>query len=804
MSRINNLNQPPQRVPYSKKTKEWRKDNVDAADKHSFYHNESVRQTIRNKVINLNLYNGIVNVKDLTDVVNPYHMDASFVPDNIPHHPICVPKIDLLVGEEIKRRFDWKVVVSNADAVSAKENEKKKALMQKMGEFVQANYPEDELEAKFKELQDYMKYDWQDLREKMANQILRHYSQEQEFDSLFNDGFKDALILAEEIYQIDIVHKEPVLTKLNPLKVHSVRSGNSSKIEDSSVIIIEDHWSPGRIVDHYHDQLKPKDIDYILDYSTTKTSGGSYSDDQNNHTLLRDSLEATQMSDMYDNIFSLAEINGHYFGSDYTDENGNIRVFRVYWRSLKKIQKVKYYDEYGETQYKIRSEEYKVNQFLGEESTPLWVNEWWEGTKIGKDIYLQMQPRPVQFNKLNNPSYCHPGIIGQIYNTNQGKAVSLMDRMKNYQYMYDVIWDRLNKAIATNYGKIFEMDLAKVPANWEIEKWLHFAVVNKIAVIDSFKEGTQGAATGKLAGGMNTQGGRAIDLETGAYIQQHIQLLEFIKMEMSEIAGVTKQREGAIHQNETASGVERSVNQSSHITEFWFATHEAVKIRCLTAFLETAKVALKGDNKKVQYILDDQSIQMLNIDGNEFNEADYGIVCTSSTKAMELEQLLKQNSQALMQNGGSMSSIIDIFFSPSLSDMRRKLEITEEEMFARQNQGQEQANKLQQQAQEQAMQLEQAKMQLDDGKNIRDNETKIYIADLKAQTDMLAGDDTDGDGIVDPLNREKLDLDKDKARKDHLVKMKKLSQDMVQHDDKMVREDKKIAVARSKPKPTSK
>ena len=798
MSRIN-LNTPPQRLPYTKKTVEWRKDNLDFGDKHSFYHNELVRQNLRNKITNLNLYNGIVNINDLTTTVNPYKMDASFIPDNIPHHPIVVPKIDLLVGEEVKRRFDWKLTVTNPDAVSKKEEEKKGVLMQKMSEFLQANYSDEEIEGKMKELQDYMKYDWQDIREKMASQILRHYSQEQEFNSKFVDGFKHALLFAEEIYQIDIVHKEPVLTLLNPLKVHSVRSGNSSRVEDSSIIIIEDHWAPGKIIDYFHEELKPEDIDHVLNYNgKSSAGGGSYSDDENNHTLLRDSLEYSGRTDMYDSLFGIAEMNGHHFGSDYTDENGNIRVFRMYWKSLKKIKKVKFYNDAGDEEFKIRTEEYKPNKALGEEATSLWVNEWWEGTKIGKDIYLQMKPRDVQYNKLNNPSYCNPGIIGQIYNTNQGRAVSLMDRMKNYQYQYDVIWDRLNKAIATNYGKIFELDLAKVPNNWEIEKWLHFAMVNKIAVVDSFKEGTQGASTGKLAGGGGQPGGRAIDMETGAYIQQHIQLLEFIKMEMSEIVGVTKQREGAIHQNETASGVERSVNQSSHITEYWYATHESVKLRVMSAFLETAKVALKGANKKVQYILDDQSIQMLNIDGNEFCEADYGLVSTSSSKTQELENLLKQNAQAFMQNGGSMSAVMDIFFSPSLADMRRKLELSEEEMFARNAKGQEDANKLQAQAQEQAMQLEQAKMQLEDGLNQRDNETKLTIAGMQAELAMMTND-SDGDGIGDPLAEQKLDLDRDKAKKEHMTKIKDLDQKMSMHKDKMEKEDKKIAVAKAKP-----
>ena len=797
-----NITQPQQRLPYSKKTKEWRKSNIDYADGYSFYNNESVRQSLKNRIINLNLYNGIVDTTDLVELVNPYHTEASFIPDKIPHHPILVPKIDLLVGEEIKRRFDWQVIVTNQDAISEKEKGRKEVILQKLQELVLQGLPQDQMEAKWKEFEDYMKYDWQDIRERMANRILKHYWKEQDFGTIFNKCFKDALIFGEQLCQVDIVHGEPTLEKLNGLKVHSIKSGNSDRIEDSQLIIIEDHWSPGKIIDYFHEDLKDDDIDYIMDYNNHKGSN-NYSDDRNNHTLLRDAIDGHTGESFMNSIFNLAEINGHIFSSDLTDENGNIRVFRVYWKSLKKMKKVKYYDEYGEEQYKTRTEEYVVDKNRGEEAETIWINEWWEGTKIGKDIYINMKPRDIQYNKVNNPSYCHPGIIGQIYNTNQGKSVSLVDRMKNYQYLYDIMWDRLNKAISTNYGKIFELDLAKVPENWEIEKWLHFAIVNKIAVVDSFKEGNRGAATGKLAGGFNTQGGRSIDMETGHYIQQHIQMLEFIKMEMSEIAGVSRQREGQISNTETVGGVERSVNQSSHITEYWFNTHEKFKLRVLTAFLETAKIALKGNNKKVQYILDDLDIQMLNIDGDEFNEADYGLVCTSSSKATELEQNMKQLAQAFMQNGGGMSTIMDIYMSSGLAEMRRKIEIAEDKINERNAKAQEDSNKLAQQAQADAKELEQLKLQLEEQKNIRDNDTKRYIAELKEAG--LSAQDTDSDGIADPIEYERLDLDRQKQRDDKLLKIQKLADDMKMHNDKMQKEDKKIAIQKqNKAKQTNK
>lgn len=795
--RINNLVLPRQRLPYSKKDKQWRENNVNYGDRHSFYNNERVRKSLQNKIINLNLYNGVVDIRDLTNVVNPNQIDASFVPDNLPHHPIMVPKIDLLVGEEIKRRFDWSCIVTNPDAISMKEEDKKKFLFEKLSEMYSGNYTDKELEQKLKDLEKYMKYNWQDLREKMANQILKHYTQEQRFDKTFSEGFKDALIFGEEIYQCDIVNDEPVMFKLNSLKVHSVKSGNSDRIEDSSIIIIQDHWSPNKIIDVYHDELKPEDIDYIMEYSTT-SSKGSYSDDQNNHVLLRDALN-TGVEGMYDTIFNLAELNGHFFGSNYTDDTGNIRVFKLFWKSIKLIKQVKYYDDMGEEQYKIASEEYIADKDRGEEIKNMWVNEFWEGVKIGKDIYLNIRPRKIQYNKIHNPSYCHAGIIGQIYNTNQSKAVSLVDRCKNYQYMYDVIWDRLNKAIATNYGKIFELDVAKIPENWEVEKWMHFAVVNKIAVIDSFKEGNQGASTGKLAGSMNTQGGRVMDMETGSYIQQHIQLLEFIKMEMGEIAGVSAQRQGQIENRETVGGVERSVNQSSHITEYWFMQHEQCKIRVLECFLETAKVALKGKNLKVQNILDDQSIEILNIEGETFSECDYGLVITSSSKTAELEQMIKSNAQAFIQNGGSLSTIMDIYFSPSLSDMRRRLEDAEEQLHQRQSEASQQANETQQQANQAAQQLEDRKLQLEDLISQREDATKRYVAEL---TKVVGDTDTvdSEDGIESPLERDKFNLDIEKAKADQVAKMKSLDQDMIKHNDQMKAKTVDQSIARIKKK----
>lgn len=200
---------------------------------------------------------------------------------------------------------------------------------------------------------------------------------------------------------------------------------------------------------------------------------------------------------------------------------------------------------------------------------------------------------------------------------------------------------------------------------------MYYAKVNGIAVEDSFKEGNIGAASGKLAGALNNSSSGVIDAEFGNSIQSQINLLEFIKMEMSEVVGITRQREGQISNRETVGGVERATLQSSHITEWLFVVHDDVKRRVLECFLETAKIAFKGRSKKFQYILSDNSMRIMDIDGDEFAEADYGLVVDNSQGTQELAQKLDMLAQAALQNQAlSFSTIMRLYNSSSLAESR--------------------------------------------------------------------------------------------------------------------------------------
>lgn len=789
---------PKQKLSYSAKNKKWRKMHLDWADKKTFFNYSPIRNSTIHKKINYDLLNGKLHMQDLELILNPENIQTTFNIDKIQHYPIINAKLQVLRGEESARVFDFKAVVTNPNDISEIENNKKKELLEKVQQLIQDNSSsEEEFNQKLEELSDYYTYQWQDMREVRVNSLLNHYVKELNIPQLFNEGFMDAMIVGEEIYQVDVVGGEPSIVKLNPLKVRAFKSGYSNKVEDADIIIIEDYWSPGKIIDYYYDVLTKKDIEYIENMpdhvgQSSTDSMDNYDDRVGfiNNYMIGDEI-TSQNGFFWDPLGTSEGVSNSLMPYDLA---GNIRVLKVYWKSWRKIKKVKSYDfNTGEEIYDFYPEDYIINSDNGEEETIYWINEAWEGTKIGSDIYVNMRPRVLQFNRLSNPSRCHFGIIGTIYNLNDSRPFSLVDIMKPYAYLYDVIHDRTNKLIAKNWGKIITLDLAKVPAKWDIQKWLYYAKTNNIAVVDSFKEGNIGASTGKLAGALNNAYG-VLDAELGNSIQSNLNLLDYIKNEMSETAGISRQREGQISNRETVGGVERATLQSSHITEWLFAIHEDLKKRVLEAFIEVAKIAIKGNNKKFQYILSDGSRQMVDIDGDEFAECDYGIVVDNSNGLQELNQKLDILTQAAIQNGYSLSVITKLYTSQSVMEKIRMLENAETKMQRQQQQAQEQQLKQQEQAIQMQEQTKKEEMQFRDTINQRDNETKIKVAEINARAEderfaMMQDSNSQTLSATDKakllesqrqfnatlkLQKEKLSFNKDKADKDRAVREKQI------------------------------
>lgn len=792
---------PSQQLSFSKKNKVWRKKCVDFGDDHSLLHHHLARQSVFNMKINYDLINGKVHIEDMKMFLNPYNLDASFIPDNIQHYSILNSKLNVLVGEESDRLFDYKVVVTNPSALSEVEEEKNNEINKRLQQLVaDTSQTEEQFMQELEKLSDYFQYEWQDKREQRANLLLNHYVKELNVDQLFNQGFIDAEAVGEEAYQCDIVGGEPVIWKIDPRKMRVIKSGASNMIEDADMIILEDYWSPGKIIDIYWDVLSKKDIEAIE--NAPNNMGSQYADSMDNidprYGFVPNIDVAWNAGDAAFNINSLFD---NHFDSSLLpyDLNGNVRVLRVYWKSRRKIKKVKSYDLVtGEEQFDFYPETYIIDPDKGEEEQTFWVNEAWEGTKIGNDIYVNMRPRPIQYNRLSNPSRCHFGIIGSIYNINDNEPFSMVDMAKPYVYMYDITMDKLTKLMARNVGKVIRMDFAKVPKGWDADKWLYFIKVNGIAVEDSAKEINYGPATGKIAAQLNNASSGIIDASTGNEIQFNISLLSWLDTQIGQIMGISKQREGQISNRETVGGVERATLQSSHITKRLFFIHEDLKKRVLECLLETCKIALKGRKKKFSYILSTGSEKIMEIDGDEFAECDYGLLVDNSNGVQELSQKLDGLAQAALQNQAlNFSTMMKIFTTKSMSDKQRLVELYEKQVQEMQQQQQEQNNQLQQRQFEIQAQQAEAQRQMQYQMHQEDNETKILVAQINSAAEdkrygMMQGDEEKADA----QRARKLDenIRQFNVKMEH--EKEKLAQSQQKHRDDMQMKERQLAAGR--------
>src|SRR3990167_4996334 len=624
-----------------------------------------------------------------------------------------------------------------------------------------------------------MNYEWQDVVERRATHILEYLYYHQGLKEKFSRGFEDVLIAGEEIYCVDIESGEPVLRKCNPLNVHTIRSGESPWIDDADIIIEDGHFSQGQILDKFHEELSNEHITCIEEGFTTV-----------GNSLI--SIGEKEASFMLDNTFESAIIDtdsqlrsGGQFKSTY-DSEGNIRVMRVVWKSKRKVGKLKYWDIEGNPFETIVDEKYEVKPT--EEVTWVWINEWWEGTRIGggsldgekKAIYIKIQRRPIQFRSIHNISKCSSGYVGLAYNTNVSKSKSLMDRMKPYQYLYNVFMYRTELAFARAKGKIGKLELSKMPDGWTPQLWMHYAEVNGWIVEDSFNEGVRGAAQGKLAGSMSGSSS-FIDLDLGNYIQQHIMMLQFIETQMGQIAGISRQREGNIENRETVRGVERAVVQSNLITEKYFTLHDMVKVKAMCILLETAKYAWKGKEKILQYVSDDLTNQVFNIEANDdIMDCDAGVILTSGQNDADLISSLKEFAHAVLQNDKiTFKQILDIYMNPSLTSMRRKIELSEMQKESELQKQSEQAQKMQTEQLGAAKEAQEAQRAFDMAKIDKEYAYKIQLEKIKGsikQNSEFLLKDLDNNGIIDELElereRTKINLANLKTQSDALLQSK--------------------------------
>lgn len=798
---MNNINIfPAQKVPMSKKTKEWKESCVDYIIGHSASsRNGNSRSREEEMQTYYDLYNSIYNEKDLKYVTNPFKQDDGF-PATAQDYNIIKPKIDLLLGEETKRPFNFRVVRTSDIATSDLQDKAKQLLidyvqasiMSKLGPEEQARYQEALQSGEImtpEQIQKYLTKDYKDITEIAAQHSLNYLKQKLNVTHEFFKGWKDALIAGEEIYYVGVINGEPYVERVNPLSFSYEQSADLEFIHEASWCCRKMNMSATEIYDRFYDKMSEKQLNELLDMMDDGTRGGL------NPQIRKTSLD-------YPHI-KTRTING--FSSNPFQNADNINVWHCCWKSFKKIGFVTIFNpETGaEEEFEV-DESYKVTgREVNVEWT--WIIEVWEGYRVGEDLYIGIQPVEYQHISADNPNSQKLPYTGVVYNNTNSSPRSLVSMMKPLQYMYIVIWYRLELAMARDKGKVVTMDITQIPKsmNIDVAKWMHYLGALGVNFVNPYEEGWD--IPGR-EGGKPSQFNQitALDLTMANTIDQYINLMNKIESMVSEITGVTKQREGAISSNELVGNVERSVVQSAHITEPLFWVHNQVKKEVLSMLLNTAKFAWKDSDKRcVHYVLDDATRAFLTLSDDFFYE-DMDIFLDDSTKNQQQLEALKQLMQPAMQNGANLLDIAEIITMDNINMIKNRLEDIEQKRMEQQQaleeqqaQREQQMIQMQNEVKEEELMIKEAEMDLEKYKIDADNATKITVAQLNAYRG-LEDQDQNNNNIPDTMEIAAQALAERKQASEEAGKQFEFNAKLREQQMKEKIEDKKIQLEREK------
>lgn len=801
---MRNINQfPLQRLPMSKKTQDWKEACVDYIAGHSQGSSRDGNNRSRKEEMQTyyDLYNSIYSEKDLKYVTNPFKQQDGF-PAMAQDYNIIKPKIDLLLGEETKRPFNFRVVHTSDIATSEIQDKAKQmivdyiqaTIMSKLGPEEQARYQEALQSGEImtpEQIQKYISKDYKDIAEITAYHSLNYLKNKLNITHEFFKGWKDALIGGEEIYYVGIVNGEPCLQRINPIYFdYDSDTSDLEFIHEAQWCCYEMIMSLTEVYDRLYDKMSEKQLNELLDMMDDRSKGGV-------------TPEVRKTSLDYPHI-KTHSING--FSSNPFEEADNIHVWHCCWKSLKKIGFVNIINpETG------MPEEYQVDETYKETGNELdvewkWIIEVWEGYRIGQDLYVGIQPVEYQHISADNPNAQRLPYTGVIYNNTNSRPRSLVSMMKPLQYMYIVLWYRLELAMARDKGKVVTMDITQIPKsmNIDVAKWMHYLSALGVNFVNPYEEGWD--IPGR-EGGKPSQFNQisALDLTMANTIDQYINLMDKIESMLSEISGVSKQREGSISSNELVGNVERSVVQSAHITEPWFWVHNQVKKECLTMLLDTAKHAWKDNKTSIQYVLDDATRAFLTLSDDFFYE-DMDIFVEDTTKNQQQIEALKNLMQPAMQNGASLLDIAEIITMDNVTMIRSKLEeIEQNRMEQQQAMEQAQAEREQQMAQiqneikEEELMLKEAEMDLKKYEIDSNNATKITVAQLNAYRGA-ENMDQDGSGVPDVIEIGKQAIEQQKVNSDIASKQFEFNNKKREMEMKREIENKKIELEKQKMK----
>lgn len=822
---------PEQKKSFKSKGKEWRKNSVDYICSQI---DEEYNADWQRMQENYNLHNNVVSQEEFKRFCDPLNLDASGGQDYVQIFNLIPKKIDVLVGEELKRPWNYTVISVNREAANEvlrdkerdfrdyvdfqlqKEVERSQARIQqemalKSQEMTdkdaerQMKALEEELQAKEAEIlnpqQIEKKYkNYKTTKETSTTFLLKHLTRKLRLKHKKNLGFFHANVSGLEAVELRNNSGELELNNVNSLGLGYHKSPESQFIQDGDYAVYKREMTIADVMDYYGDMVSDKEMKLLRDYVS------------NVHGLDAKLMSKTGWSPSHWEHTKDKNFPGDYgtsnvpqlgqFGQSRADDD-YLTVYTCYWKSQRKVIFLEFINEYGDTEVDIFGEEYEIpedavevieKRTIGKNRKYLvfeedgveykaetrWIEECWIGERIDQNVFVNIRPMATQLRSKSNPRKVKLPIFGTAYNNVNAPITCTTDYMKPWQKLYFFVASKWMKLIAQDKSVVHLINTLMIDGEIGFDKSMQYLTDMGMLPFNPLAN-AEGAAFVQ-----NMKVGEALNLSNAQQLGFYTDILMFIERMIGVSGGVPPEREGQTSKGSNVTDNQQDLIQSAHITEALFASHDLLWQDILNGLVKMAQeMVAKGEFTASRFILSDDEVAILQMNPDEFSDEDFDVIIADNAKAFQDLNLLRAKANEILQNEKKgLSILVKLLGAESIGEFKAYVEEIEEDIIEREAQMQQ--SQLESQEKIAEMQIENREdeqaARLDEI-NLK-GEWDVRKAEVTAFMGQMDQDINDNQ-IPDQLEVEKLRTQTQLKQKDQDLKQ----QDLSLKREKMLRDD---------------
>jgi len=443
-----------------------------------------------------------------------------------------------------------------------------------------------------------------------------------------------------------------------------------------------------------------------------------------------------------------------------------LRVTTVYWKSQRMVGHLTRIDpDIGMKMHEVVTEDYQITVppvydtsinkvkdettlVQGEDIKWIWINQVWGGLKVGPNrpsfygnadymgiqpIYLNIAPIKFQFKGDFTLYGCKLPVEGSVFTDRNSRSMSLVDKMKPFQIGYNLVNNQIADILVDELGTVIMLDHNALPKHSAGEDWGKNNYAKAYVAMKDFQMLPLDTSITNTENPLAFQHYQVLNLEQTQRMMSRVQLASYFKQQAYEVIGVTPQRMGQVNSQETATGIEQSVNASYSQTEMYFVQHSEhlmPRVHQMRTDLSQYYHSRRPSARLTYMTSKDEKVNF-EINGTELLSRELNVFVSTKINHKTIMEQIKQ--MAIQNNtaGASIYDLASIVKAESMAEVTHAMKAIEQKTQAQQQQQQMHEQQMQQQQLEAQQQAQEAQQRFQAEQKMLDRQTQIQVAEIR-------------------------------------------------------------------------